>query len=379
MNGYSISNLGLDYSALMNPYAMYNPYLNYGITNGANPSFKGASQSAQTTTQTTTNIASKGAATTNKSSKHTAKLILGSAITIGAAALCRKAYVKGGGQGLFSKDFLSKTKNGFVEMFNELKGKFPRLTERFTVDANKNTCQIPGQINKLQGANMADDIVRLGGSADIPKLADEGVEILEATYQINSRSAVTFRNGQVVSFKNSKGKVVPINEMTANEQEKVAKILKRIENKDVDTLDKLTRVSYSKTQNEVTSYFAKGFDQAEDGITDGLQYGLTKNFHLDSDDARVYLKEHEQVRKAFEEFRAGNAKDLRYAYAEYPVAGVGTLRIQNGKVTGIEMVENGVKKFYDTDSVKFKAQDLEETVEKIFEHTADFVNPRYIF
>ena len=29
MNGYSISNLGLDYSALMSPYAMYNPYLNY--------------------------------------------------------------------------------------------------------------------------------------------------------------------------------------------------------------------------------------------------------------------------------------------------------------------------------------------------------------
>ena len=119
MNGYSISNLGLDYSALMNPYAMYNPYLNYGITNGANPSFKGASQSAQTntaqtTTQTTTNIASKGAATTNKSSKRTAKLILCSAITIGAAALCRKAYVKGGGQGLFSKDFLTPTKPKLV-------------------------------------------------------------------------------------------------------------------------------------------------------------------------------------------------------------------------------------------------------------------------
>ena len=104
-----------------------------------------------------------------------------------------------------------------------------------------------------------------------------------------------------------------------------------------------------------------------------------KYFGVMLDMSRNAVMKPEQVKKAFDEYLSGSAKNLKYAYAEYPVAGVGTLRIQNGKVTGIEMVEGGVKKFYDTDSVKFKAQDLEDTVEKIFEHTDDFVNPRYMF
>ena len=379
MSDYSISNVGFnDYASLLNnPYLMYYPNLGYqGMNNYSNVSFQGATTKPQTTTATS--VATKGASSEKKSNR-TAKFVLGTAITIGAAALCRKAYVKGGGQGWFSKDMLSKIKNGFGEMFTDLKGRFPKLTERFTFDPNAKTCQIPGQINKLQGANVADDIVRLGGRADVPNLADEGVDILEATFPINSRSSVTFKDGKVVGFVNSRGKKVAVSEMTEAERDKVAKILNKIKNKDAETLDKLTRVSYTQTQNEVTSYFAKGFDVAEDGITDGLQYGLTKKFHIDSDDAKVYLKEHEQVKKALDEYLSGSAKNLKYAYAEYPVAGVGTLRIQNGKVTGIEIVEGGVKKFYDTDSVKFKAQDLEETVEKIFEHTDDFVNPRYMF
>ena len=231
MSDYSVGNVGL-----YNPYGLYNQLLSYyDLNNMSNVSFRGAMQTnnaATTTTTTTTNVASKGTVSADKKSKKTAKYVVGAAITLGAAALCRKAYVKGGGQGWFSKDILSKTKNGFVEMFNEIKGKFPRLTERFTIDADKKTCQIPGQINKLKGANMADDIARLGGSADIPNLADDGVEILEATYQINSRSVVTFKDGKIFSFKNSKGKVVPVSEMTPSEQDKVAKILRKIQNKD---------------------------------------------------------------------------------------------------------------------------------------------------
>ena len=376
MSNYSVDKAGLyNYASLLsNPYAMYNPYLNYqGLNNSSNTAFKGVSGKPQTTT----NVASRGSSEKNK--KGTASLVICTALTLGAAALCRKAYVKGGGQGWFSKDMLGKMKNGFVEMFNDVKNRFPKLTERFTLDANTNTCQIPGQINKLEGANMVDDILKLGGKVDVPNLADDGVEILGATFPINSRSSVTFVNGEITSFVNSKGKKVALSEMTEAERDKVAKILNRIKNKDAATLDKLTRVSYTQTQNEVTSCFAKGFDVAEDGITDGLQYGLTKKFHLDSDDVKVYLKEHEQVKKALDEYLKGSAKNLKYAYAEYPVAGVGTLRIQNGKVTGIEIVEGGVKKFYDADSVKFKAQDLEDTVEKIFEHTDDFVNPRYMF
>lgn len=382
MSGYSISNVGSnDYVAMLsNPYLMYyNPYMSYqGLGNSSKVAFQGVTKPSASQSGAAASVATSGAVT-EKKSRNTAKFVIGTALTLGAAALCRKAYVKGGGQGWFSKDCLSKVKNGFVEMFKDTKAKFPQLTERFTLDPNTNTCQIPGKINKLQGANVADDIRKLGGKVDIPNLADDGVEILEATFPINSRSSVTFKDGKISTFINSKGKKVAVSEMTEAERDKVAKILNKIKNKDTATLDKLTRVSYTQTQNEVTSYFAKGFDVAEDGITDGLQYGLTKKFHLDSDDAKVYLKEHEQVKKALDEYLAGTAKELKYAYAEYPVSGVGTLRIENGKVTGIEIIEGGVKKFYDKESVKFKAQDLEDTVEKIFEHTDDFVNPRYKF
>lgn len=368
MNDYSVGNVGL-----YNPYGQYNQLLSYyDLNNMSNVSFHGATQTNSATTST--NVVSKGTTSTDKKGKGTAKFIISTAIALGAAALCKKAYVKGGGQGWFSKNFLKTTKNGFVEMFKEVKGKFPRLTERFTIDADKKTCQIPGQINKLQGANLADDITRLGGSASIPNLADDGVEILEATYQINSRSVVTFKDGKIFNFKNSRGKVVPISEMTPNEQENVAKILRKIQNKDAETLNKLTKVSYSKTQNEVTSYFAKGFDKAEDGIEDGLQYGLTRKFDIDSDNVKVYLKEHEQLKKSVDEFLNGTNTNLKHAYAEYQIP-QGTLRIENDKVVGIKIGDE----FFDIDSTRFKALDLEDTVEHILDNKASFVNQRYKF
>jgi ribosomal protein S8 len=162
--------------------------------------------------------------------------------------------------------------------------------------------------------------------------------------------------------------------MTASEQDKVAKILRKIQNKDAETLDKLTKVSYSKTQNEVTSYFAKGFNKAEDGIEDGLQYGLTRKFDIDSDDVKVYLKEHEQLKKSVDEFLNGTNTNLRHAYAEYQIP-QGTLRIENDKVVGIKIGDE----FFDIDSTKFKALDLEDTVEHILDNKASFVNQRYKF
>lgn len=380
MSGYSVGNVGYnDYMNLLgnqylyayNPNFTANPYLGYyGMNNSSNVSFEGA----QKANKSSANISNKGLATAENKSNGVAAVVLSTAITLGAAALCRKAYVRGGGQGWFSKDCLSKIKNGFVGLFNDAKAKFPKLSERFTINADGKICQIPGKMNKLQGVNMADDIVRLGGSADIPKLADDGVEILEATYQINSRSSVVFKDGKISKFINSRGKAVPVGEMTPAEQDKVAKILRKIQNKDTETLDKLSRVSYSKTQNEVTSYFAKGFDAAEDGITDGLQYAHTRKFDFDSDEVKVYLKEHEQLKKSVDDFLKGTNTNLKHAYAEYQIP-QGTLRIQDDKVVGIKIGD----KLFDTDSTKFKALDLEDTVEHILDNKDKFINQRYKF
>ena len=110
---------------------------------------------ASTNPEVATNVTFTGnqntpANNTTKSSSSTASLIVGAVLTLGAAALCRKAYIKGNP----TKGFLGRIGDGFKNFWNSGTKAFSRLSkpERFsqaTVDG-KQVFTVPNRRNIMR-------------------------------------------------------------------------------------------------------------------------------------------------------------------------------------------------------------------------------------
>lgn len=325
MSGYAINSIGAD-PYLLNALNYPNPYYLQTAPVAADTA------KVETPTETTVNRRKE-----EKKDNTTAKLIVGTAIALGAAYLCRKAYCAGSGTGV-----LEKIGNGFKQWGKNItnwgKGVKDKVItpERFSVSkiGEETVCTIPNKRNIIKGAEKLSEI---GATAEVPNILNEAGKLAEG---IKIKNGTFVHEGQTFIVK--KGKIVGCEGMTAEAFRDLFKLPKTTENiegkkKIEEALAKFlkgetgTVTQYSHTKDGVARLFEQGADGAFN-----LKCGISNRFNANSDAVMAYRHNNPSVKTALEGFAKGETNGLKLASAEFTRGDLGTLYINNGEITAIK-------------------------------------------
>ncbi|MCM1073963.1 MAG: hypothetical protein NC334_09165, partial [Bacteroides sp.] len=268
-----------------------------------------------------------------------AKLIIGTALTLGAAYLCKKAYNKGAGEGIGEKiwDGMKKMCSSSKDKLNSVKDKImsPKVFS-VTEENGKTLCTIPGRTNRLTGEKA---IQELGIINEVPvistktkdgatKLA-EGIKIRKGTITVDGHT-FNVKNGKIINS--------PINLEQADSatRDRVHDLLKKLNNG--ETANGIKIEEFLHTDKGTTRVFTN-----KDGVYD-LRLAVSDKHNINSSVVKQYRGNNEKVDNALKEYLVNGNKDgLKIASAEIPTA-YGTLITQNGKTVGIKVDGNILKK-----------------------------------
>lgn len=339
-----------------------------------------ATAAAADTTQKTEQSA-PAASKKEEKSNTTAKLIVGTALTIGAAYLCRKAYKAGSGTGTMEKIF-----DGFSQWGKNAKNRFKGIKdkvaapEKFSVSqiGEETVCTIPNKRNIIKGAEGATEkLGQIGATTEAPALLDsagklaEGIKIKNGTFAHEGHTFIV-TNGKITGCEGMTKEAFrdffthPKTTENIEAKKETEKILSKFLKGETGTVTK-----YSHTKDGV----ARLFEQNAEGVFD-LRCGLSNRFNLNSDAVNAYRHDNPAVDTALKGFAEHKTDGLKLASAEFTRSDLGTLYIKNGEISAIKWTDGQV---YQKGSEKWKAlmQTNKEVYENILKDTESLQNKVY--
>lgn len=346
MSGYQI---GLD-PAFMAAYQSPNYYQNQYVAPVDN------TYVAQNVTPQPTLVENKTNTSTQaekKSGVSTAEVIIGTVLTLGAAALCKKAYVKGNP----NKGFFKRIGDGFNKFWESGSEKLTQYIkpERFshTTVNGQNVYTIPNRRNIIRTNGAQNHLAEIGVSADAPQIHNAGK--LAKGIKIRSGECTLAESGNSIVYKFKNGKLTSIKYngediMKSTDPNKL-NIKKQVEEKvkrhmKGEDLDNLNNLAYSHSENGTSRLFrcANGTENPQ------LTAGVSRNFSSNSDAIQAYAADNPKVKDVLKAIDEGKTDGLKIASAEYIEPSLGTFHIKDGKITGITQGNT----FYDTTTDRFK-------------------------
>lgn len=261
-----------------------------------------------------------------KKSNGTAWAIIGTVATIGAAALCRKAYKTGNA----NKESFDRIYDGFKQLWNSAKSKISNLVTKPTfqrIDDNV-VCTIPNKTNRLGGDDVAELAKKAGLSTEIPALTEQGSKLRSYTFTMDGFD-FTVKNGKIqkclqegIDF-SSQLKDDLVTQAKAND------LIRQFESG--QRLDDLRDIVFSNHTPQAQRWFTA----ASANEVPKLKTVATKQFDATSDVVRAYANNNRGFAQTLKNFTEGKLDDLRIASANYDLNGVGTLKIEGDNVVGI--------------------------------------------
>lgn len=371
---YAIDSIGA------NPYFM-------GAYNFPNANYMTVPQVAQTAATADTTAVAQPETTVarrkeEKKDNSTAKLIVGTALVLGAAYLCRKAY-KAGTPG---KGTVDRIIDGFGQWGKNIKnwGKGVKdkvvNPEKFSVTkiGEETVCTIPNRHNIVKGAEgAAEKLGQIGATTDAPAILDSAGKLAEG---IKIKNGTFVHDGHTFIVK--KGKIVGCENMTAEAFRDFFKLPKTTENiegkkKIEEALAKFlkgetgTVTQYSHTKDGVARLFEQGTDGAYN-----LRCGVSNRFNVNSDAVNAFRHDNPAIDTALKGFAESKTDGLKLASAEFSRPDLGTLYIKDGEISAIKWTDGQT---YQKGSEKWKAlmQTNKEVYENILKDTESLQNRVY--
>lgn len=375
---------------MSNPYAIdsiaYNPYFQMAYNS---PNFYGVTQQAAaaqgvTTPQTAATAVTEqtipAAKKEEKKDNTTAKLIVGTALALGAAYLCKKAYNVGQGT-----NAVDKILNGFGQwgknVKNWCKGVKNKVVspEKFSVTkiGNETVCTVPGKHNIVKGAEgAAEKLGQIGATTETPAILDsagklaEGIKIKNGTFVHDGKTFIV-KKGKIVgcegmtkeAFKEHYIKSTDgINEIKKIKETSLAKFLKG---------ETGTVTQYSHTKDGVARLFEQGGDGAFN-----IQCGVSNKFNVNSDAVYAFRHDNPTVDTALKSFAENKTDGLKLTSAQFSRDDIGTLYIKDGEISAIKWTDGQT---YQKGSEKWKSimQQNKEAFENILKDTESLQNKVY--
>lgn len=355
----------VDYASMLyNPYFMnaYNsPYMDYTqfqkMLETYNSQLNTTKTDNATTTSnvTTTTNAPEVRQETKKDDDWTTEAIVGSVLTIGAAALCKKGYNLGTGKNVFQK-----TWNGISGLaksyWNKVGSKFGRTQDngiRAILGQDGKTWQfvIPGRTRTLKGLQI-DQYAKNNNIniTNLPSFNAKNTTINSFTTKLGGTKnpvTLTVKDGKITGL-NYKNELYTNERDILNLLEEKPSLKKLVEGKiqkiasgDKKSIEKLTNVTYS---------FKRGTDEftiVQNSLIETPTLTQMKTLHRygrNSKAVKEYFKSHPNAQKAFSQVRNRKLPDNieRQAFT-YESGGV-KYYIENGKIVDIEANGTNVNK-----------------------------------
>jgi len=398
MSGANAINLGYNPSFGADQY--WQQYLQWAQALDKQSATNAAIQNGQNTQGTTTNTVFKGGNSTQASQKkesHTGRnlLIFGASA---AAIIAGVALKKGCGDKTIKEVFQSKEvwstmKTGFSSMFSSVKSgaknifttKNSNISKEFTVGTDY--CTVPEKFNRggldKTAASVADEAKNVGAKITefVAESVPKGAEVKSYTMTVDG-CEVFVRNGKLTSIKNNAGESIK-NSLSKSTEQKDIDLLKTIQEKIADVAKGETQglpysvQSYKYTENGVTSLFRRsGTDPNKFELSTFLSNKFTKN----SDKVLAYAEKHPEAKALLEKISKGETKDLKILTAELESSGLGTFKIENGKVSGLWQADaSGKKIFYPCNDDHFLAEQNRhpEVFENVLKNIEKYTNVVY--
>ena len=325
-NTYAIDSIGVG----------ANPYL-LNALNYPNPYYVPQIQAPVDTTQVTT-VPETTVARRKEEKKDntTAKLVVGAALALGAAYLCRKAYCAGTGTGV-----MEKIGNGFKQWGQNItnwgKGVKDKVVtpEKFSVSkiGEETVCTIPNRRNIIKGAEKLGEI---GATAEAPSVVDaagklaEGIKIKNGTF-VHEGQTFIVKKGRIVGCEGMEKEAFrdffthPKTTENIEGKKKIEEVLAKFLKGETGTV-----TQYSHTKDGVARLLEQGTDGAFN-----MKCGISNRFNANSDAVMAYRHNNPSVKTALEGFAKGETNGLKLASAEFTRSDLGTLYITNGEITAI--------------------------------------------
>ena len=359
---------GIQATNAANLYGMDPMFYQYYMSQVNNQQTAATAQTATNTAQAPKNIDSRisfegNTSTINKetekSSNSTAKLIIGTTMALGAAWLCRKAYIKGG-----SGSFTERITKGFKQMWKGITNKSSDAAKGLTAQKNKAGewyCTIP---EKQQSIKLA-DAAKFDIATDIPKLGTEGTKAKAFTFSFNGKDYFV-KDGKITNNKELLEQLAnATDDASVNLKNKLGDIIEQLQSgKNVEGVT-LKKMLYTHEANGVTRTFRT---DATNKAKEGIRSIWANRFTPGADEVIAYAERSgdDVLKNAVNAIREGKVPEgLNIGKAEYALADGKKLIIEgNNKITGIKI--DGV--VHKLDSDKFLAWKSGTTdVEKLFE------------
>ena len=337
--------------------------------------FRGAVDTAQVqdTTTVPTSVQVSDVSAETKSKSPASAIITGGLFVAGAASVIAAAS-KGNGKGL------AKVADGYKQMWRWCKGKLGFAVQKgnpteFTIrkEGENTVCTLPNRLNRMRGKNAADELGKIGSSAEAPGLSGDlianGIKARAYEFEHDGLKYVV-RKGKIVGFMHE-GKLQKFS------TENMEKLREEVKNKVAEyekgnNWDELLNLEFAHRENGVSRLFTR----ADKESTAKLKCAVTDRFNAGSDAVVAYAEKHGKAKEKLEAFAKNELDNLKVAKGEYYSDTVGgTFMIENNAVTGIK-IDGTV---YPASSDKFiKLQgENKELFEKVMEHKKDFTNVIY--
>ena len=350
------------YQAFMQAYNT--PNANQYQAQATTPNVTANQAQAAPTTGITT-VPFKGNEKEEKKNHAAAWAIIGTVATIGAAALCRKAYNKGSGT-----TALAKIGDGFKVLWNGSKNKVSGFFSRPTITRNgENTvCTLPNRKWNILSGNDATELAQKAGiDTTIPNLTDKASKLTEYTFTHDGLD-ITVKNNKIV-------KCSKVKENYLGTLKKDEDLLQRVTDQISDfskgnRLDELRNISF---RNDTPNAQRRFFTPRLDGPV-SLKTAVTNQFNINSDAVKAYRTVHPDFDTALKNFAEGKVDGLRLISADSK-QDFGIIKIKGDSVRGIQ-IGNA---YYPKGSDKFTILEAKnkEIFEKLFENKDNFTNILY--
>jgi len=311
----------------------------------------------------------------SKGSSSTAWTIIGTVATVGAAVLCRKAYLNGAP----AKKIFPRIADGFRTMWKSRKKKLGQFTnpEKFsqTQINGKEVYSVPKRSNHITSnvANKLDDIGIGTTSPALTTVNSEGKTVLTNGIKIqdgifgdpNATSGLYYRfhNGKLKSIKYNGKDIMNSTEpaMLDIKKQVAEQINKHMKG---ESLEQLTNLRYCHLENNTVKYFTLG----KQGETPKLTSAASKYFTRNSDAVQAYVADNQKAKAALKAISEGKKDGWKIAEAEHTCS-LGTFRLKNGEIVGIRQADG----YFNSGTDRFKRLQLEnpEVFSNVLKQTDD--------
>ena len=275
----------------------------------------------------------------------TAGLIVSTALTIGAAALCKKAYTKGG-----SGNVVERIGKGAKLMWNQLFKKSDDAVRGLTFQESQSNnwfCRIPNKSHNVECSEAS----RYGISDIAPGLGKPGTKAQSFSFSHNG-NIIDVDNGNVVKYVNDNGenlmnKYIAATGDDATYKQQINNIIAKLEKGETVNGVVLNKLVYSHDEAGTLRIF----EQIGNNTT--LKSIKTNRYLPESDEVIAYVERSgdENLKATLKTIQENKKPTINIGRAEYKVDDDYKLIIEKNKVVGIKKGNET----YDIDSDQFIA------------------------